>query len=491
MNRTFQFIFYTTLFLVTIPIHAQKLLNEHPIKFKPSFTTTPFSVIDSEQNTNLFFVTKNKVNTGNNESAVVHIKYDKDHTVTHHKTLARLPLEFQKMKISGYSLAADNTVNLYFSNHKKTMFFLKSIRPDGTTKQKEFDFKIKKEVFVQAINHQNKFYILTAPKSSQSLKIYEFVGDTYEEINYNLSREAFYNEKNKKEDLFGLFSNETIEILEDEVPSSIEITSKPFKLYPKGNELILTLDHRDSATRIIRLNLLNKSAVVTHIPISTLPFKNLDYLSSNSFIYKDRIYQLIASRELMVFTVKDIATKNILKEYSAQKDDEEITFKNSPIFQEGGMYDTGIRELAKTKQFLRKITASDVGIVAYEKEGLLHLNMGGFKKIQSGGAPMMMPGFGGMPVAGLGAVTMSINPLFYAYSSYNNTRSVFIKCLFDANTIEHLPGPVSDNVFDKIYYYAKYIEKKHLETIFRKDSFFVYGYYDKKRKYYRLFRFDK
>lgn len=458
---------------------SQELLNEHEISLNQAATNEPFSIVDLENNSHLFFITN---------AVITHLKYDSDYNLVLEKKYSRPPAPFKE--IVGYSIGEENSMHLYFSNKKIDKFYLKTLLPDGTTKNEEFEFKIKKEYFVQFLNHQNKFYVLTTPKGSSSINLYNFYGNSFTITSYDLSNERFYGIDNKSIQLSSLLFDKTIEIIEGAIPSAIEITSKPFKIYPKENEFILTLDHRDSATRVIRLNFRNGTHNVSHYTISTLNFQNLNYLKSNSFLFRNRVYQLISSRDRLVFTIKDGVTKKVLQEYTVQKDDEEITFKNSPIFQDGSMYSSGIRELNKTKQFLRKITNSNIGIAAFEKEGLIHLHLGGIREMNSGGAPMMMPGFGGIPIASAGVFTFSLNPTFYAFNSYQQTQSIYIKCLFDANNFEHLPGPVLPNTFDEITKYTDGLERVGLETVFKMNDFFIYGYYNKKNKLYRLLRFE-
>ncbi len=479
MNQPFRILLLLLTFLTFVSIRSQELLDEYTIQLEKSSTKAPFSVIDLNNNSYLFFV---------QASNITSIKYDSKNKLKSVGKFSRPPSAFNE--IIGYSLDNENGINLYFANKKKNKFFLKTLKSDGTSEEKEFDFKIKKEHFLQVVNYQNTFYVLTAPKMSSTLKIYKFDGATYTVVNHDFSSERFYDSNNKPIQLSYLFGDRDIEIIEDDVPSAIEITSSIFKIYPKGNEILITLDHRDNATRLIRLNLDDNSFSIDYHEIPTTAYKKLDYLKSNSFIYKDKIYQLVASRDLMIFTIKEEATKKLIKKYTATKDDPEITFKNTAIYQDGSLYSSGIRELVKTRQFLRKITNSSVGIVAYEKEDLLQLSLGGIKEMNTGsGLPMMIPG--GIPIVAAGAFTMSINPALYAFNSYSKTRSVYIKCLFDINTIEHMPGPVASNVFDDINEFADSLDRFSLETVFKKDDYFIYGFYHSKEKKYSLFRFEK
>ena len=74
--------------------------------------------------------------------------------------------------------------------------------------------------------------------------------------------------------------------------------------------------------------------------------------------------------------VLDFKTGNLIKNYTGYKNDS-ITFKNTPIIQEGGMHDN-YRELGKTKRFLKRIVKGNTGISARKVGNLFHVVMGGY-----------------------------------------------------------------------------------------------------------------
>jgi len=127
--------------------------------------------------------------------------------------------------------------------------------------------------------------------------------------------------------------------------------------------------------------------------------------------------------------------------------------------------------LEKTRQFLRKVSNSKRGIAAYRLENELQLTIGGVKKIATGGMPMMMPGFG-LPIGAIGAMTISVNPVFFTYGSYTRTKSTYINSLFDNEELTHIEGEVTPNVFERIGAYAEEIKPKY-ETVYKHGNDFV------------------
>jgi len=480
MKKTI-FLLLLSLPFLLFQLSAQEVITESKIEFTVRKPDAPIAVTDNAKHTNLFFISGN---------VIKHLKYDDNHKIILDKFYTKPPMPFQDL--AGYAVDEENKINMYFTNTKNNRYFVKTITASGDEEAaKEFDFKIKKERIIQTINYKNKFYVLTTPKFSSVLKLYKFKADNYDLNAYDLSGERFYKYKAELGELSRLFSERTVEIVEDNIPSAVDITSKAIKIYPKEDQLIITLDHRDSNTRVIYLNLNDNGFKVSNYQISITEFGKNDNITSNSFIYKDNIYQLSVSRKLLVMKTKDLATGKVLKEHSFNNEDEDILFANSPIFQDGGAYSTGTRELSKTRQFLRKMAKSNVGIVAFEKENVLQLSIGGVTQMAGGGVPIMMPGLGAVPIGAVGAFTVSLNPVFYAYDSYGNTRSVYIKCLFNESNMEHLPGPPADNVFDEVGAFADELRYVNSETVFKKDDYFVFGYYDKKAKIYSLLKFEK
>jgi hypothetical protein len=481
MTKTLFFPFTFILFFLSKPLIAQETLTTDKVDFSKFYVDSPFSLVDNNEQLHLFFMSKSKA---------THLIYDEKYQLKTANNYNQPPSPFKDLL--GYSLNGSSAINLYFSNPKSNRFLVRFIEEGEITIEKEFDFKIKKELFIKAINHQNNFYILTAVKATSILKLYKFDGDQYNIQTYDFSQKRFLDYKNEPIELSKLLKEvSVVPIVEEEVPSAIDITSKIVKIYPKKDHLILTFDHRDSGTRIMRLNLSNGESDFSYHSVATNLFTKASYnLSSNSFLYRNRIYQLIADRYLLVFTIKNLADGELIKEYSFNEDDIDIPIANSPIYQDGSLYSGKVRELDKTKQFLRKTSKSAVGVFAYEKEGLLQVQLGGVSEINTGGGGAVFGAFGGIPIATAGALTVTFNPAFFAYDSFSKTRSVFIKCLFDINTLEHLPGPTENTVFDNVADYADTLERIDLETVFRRDDYFIYGYYHKKNKTYSLLSFE-
>ena len=421
---------------------------------------------------------------------------DKEHLYSYlyNEELEKISEIKSKTLANKYKLFLGNSVsnltyNAYFSNTKKTKFGVYNFNfEDQTCKLDEITLKFVNEKFLQSVSFNNSFYVVTIVNKKSILKIYEFKNSTYKIHRVDLSKERFLNRKNTVVPLYNALQENlefNLEKVEQQNPNSIESASKISKLYTSNEGIVLTLDASTAFTQIIQLNLTNYSYTTENIK---KPFvhSNLGIKKTNSFIYDTNLFHLITTSKQLIFSVTDLVSKNLIKEYKLEKE-EVITFKNSNIIQEGGVY-KNYRELEKTKQFLRKISKGQIGIAIYKLNDKFQITLGGYKEMPSGGA-MGMPGFGAIPIAGFGAMTLAFNPTMFAYNAYKKNRSTYINCLFDAN-FNHLEGSIDENVFDNI---SKFTDKNeshiNAETIFKYKNDLIFGTSIKGTKDYRLLLF--
>ncbi|MCB0466421.1 MAG: hypothetical protein KDC78_12225, partial [Aequorivita sp.] len=372
----------------------------------------------------------------------------------------------------------------------------------NATLETEYGFKLNSEIYLQSHSYKDKFYILTVSRRSSKLNIYTFdhEGNFGKRI-FDFSDRFFGDRKNEKIQLDEFLTERvqyktegTVVKVEESNPNNISITSNVFKIYDRGNSFILTIDEGLLYTYIFEFKVPELTVDLKAIEKEKLP--NSKFLTaSNSYLFGDKIFQISGLSDTLVFTVKNLETKEVLKRIELSKD-EDINFKNSPILQEGTFMSTSDkRKLEKTSQFLRKITAEDIGVAVISTEDGYQITMGGNKKReQNGGGPMMMGGFGGgMPIGAvgtLGTVIVSFNTAFYAFNSYKSNKSTSIECLFDEN-FDHIKGAVPQNVFDKIKNYTMKNEHDRAINIFKMKNFYVYGSYNSDEDTYELIKFSE
>lgn len=370
----------------------------------------------------------------------------------------------------------------------------------GQSLQTEFGFKLSDEIYLHSHSYQDKFYILTVNKRSSILNVYTFHHTgKFEKKSFDFTENEFVNRKNKPKTLFHLLTEQgggnfraetSISKIQESNPNSIEITSNLSKFYDRESSFILTIDDGSLFTYLFEFKVSELSVELRKIE-NIKEIGDEEFTTNNSYLFEDKIFQIGGNKTIMILTVKDLETQKELKRLALSKD-EEISFKNGPILQEGTSFlPEGKRELERTSQFLRKITSENIGVAVIATKNGYQITMGGNKKMNPvNSGPMGMGGFGGgAPMGNSGAVA-PFNPVFFAYDSYKANKSTRIECLFDTD-FQHIEGDIPQNVFDKIRDYTAQNPNAKAENIFRIKDFFVYGNYNPIGNTYGLFKFSE
>jgi len=408
-------------------------------------------------------------------------------------------------KLLGHSIN-DNDYCLFFSNNKKNQFYTQSINISEKSSQSQtLSLKLKKEKYLEAISYKGRFYLLTVKKFSSILKIYEFMGSRLiAEKELDFSQHKFSNEDYP--DLYSTLSQSatltqqklSITKIDTENPIPLEIAAQKSKLYLKGNDIYLTIDNSLRNTKIVKINLDSYEYSFKEIDQAQLDCGDALNVVSNSFLLEDKLFQVKSCKSGLLMRISDIKTHQVISEYSVNKN-EEIQFKNGSIRQEGGtnIYTQGTdKELDKTKQILRKISNSKIGVSAYQRNNNLTVTIGGYKEVQqaTGGGMTFTPGSSiSTPYGNVSTpATYSYNPTMFGYGSYKNTRAIYFKSILDSSKFEHIEeAKVTKTAYDKIKDFEESIMTSiSNETLFRFDKSYIFGYYSRVRKTYTLSKFS-
>ncbi|MEL6485323.1 MAG: hypothetical protein AAFP96_10810, partial [Bacteroidota bacterium] len=345
-----------------------------------------------------------------------------------HKQLGKfasegLPNKYKE--IIGYTLQ-DNKIRLFLKDSKgKTFGSILFDFDTQSTVETVYPFKLKNEFYVEGYHYGNTFYLLTIGKNSSLLNFHIFEeGQAYEKKTMDFSKELFTDANGVRRNMsylmgFGNLSAGGVNINKIDIssPNSIEIASAPVKLYPTENGFSLTMEQK-LATYHLDIAL---ATFTYELGIFGQPGLAGAALKTNSFVFDGKLFQIATNRDNMGMVATDLASKETIKKITLSKE-EAIAFKNTPIIQEGGAY-SNYREMEKTAKFLRKISQGDVGISVYRLFDDYVITLGSTKEVATGGgfAPI---GFGAIPVAAGGAVTVTFNPPFYANGGYGSTKAV-------------------------------------------------------------------
>lgn len=385
----------------------------------------------------------------------------------------------------GSSINKNKVYRVFISNtNKSKIASIKFSFSDKKTSLNEFSLS-ENEIIIQTITHLNRFYLLTTSNLGRKLFLYSFDDDgnpIKNEIDVNdiLLYNRYDDVEKISESL--LFAN-PIEKFEKDTPNSIESVSEKIKMYHKGDSLLISFDYNKKRTQIISIDIPTLKATKKDYK---KPLQNLkDRLKkTNSFLYENNLFVIAATKEVFSMLVLDFKTGEIIKEF-AFSNTEEINFKNTPIIQEGGVYED-YRELEKTKQFLRKITANEIGLSIIKSNNNYQITIGGYTE-KNMSYPPVMGTFIGSTVVGTDGASFFYNPTNFAFSSFNTTKSIRIECIFDANLQPIKNIDIPENVFDKIN--NSNTNNNSINTVFKYKSFYIKGDYNETNKVYSLVKY--
>ncbi|WP_350284498.1 hypothetical protein [uncultured Croceitalea sp.] len=465
-------------------LFVQSLLSQNELASVKDFLDKKFGYVDE------VIPIKNK-NTG--ELAVFFTEGKTTHAFlfdNSFKKIDSLSGEDKRRKykqVIGGGTGADRNYIIYFSNPSRTKFA--SIDFSFKTKEArfhEFDFELDNERLLQTVHIDDSFYILTIEKKSSVLHTYKFK-EHNAPINsmIDLSAESFLDDEDEETTLYDLLTTSSgiynlgksvnIVKINIENPTTLEIAAQPTKFYETENGFLISFDQNKQFTQLVELDLINSTYNMNRLQ-KPLAIVSPDKKRTNSFVHDKTVYTIAVVENLIYLQCLNLETGELINEHSVDPQGQ-ITLKNTPVVQTGGDF-SSTRELKKVSKVFRKINLGEVGISVFKAHDIFEVAYGGIHETKSNPA-MFFPGFA-IPIAASGGLALSlfINPAFFAFESYSNTKAVKIEAIFDA-TFEHLNGDIPLNAFDKIKNFAaKEKVLRNGRTVFRFNGNYIFGYYD-------------
>lgn len=427
-------IFLLVCLLQTVSAQETLFTFQNDLKTSSSFIKDVIPIVNKETGEIAFFVADAK--------NVYGYQIDENFTITGKITSKEKERKYKVL--IGSSASKNNSYRVFLTNKSQNKFTsIQFSFKDGLTTSKEFTIGAK-ETFIQTANFNNQFYLISGNKETNKLFIYAFDDEGNPQRNsVDISGLRFIDYNAKRINLLTLLiKKENIKKFEENTPNSIELTSEQRKMYIRNGSILFSLDHHKMFTQVLQVDLNSFKALSFQF---RKPALGKRARRTNSYLNGNNLFTIAVTKENFSVEILDFETGNLIKEYGASKNDS-ITFKNTPIIQEGGLY-KGYRELGKTKRFLKRIATGNTGISVRKVNDNYHVIIGGYieQKMNPG---MMMP-MGGIPIASFGAATVFFNPTQIAFNSFSNNKSTRIESLFDAN-FNHVKGEIKKNAFDKM-----------------------------------------
>lgn len=475
-----RFLFLILLAIQTLTVFSQEIASELPVNCDKK--TDVFQIVEEKKNQALVFYTDKKKITA--------LRLDSTLNILDSIKVSRNPEELNNLL--GYSINGNN-YSILWSGSKSKNIAIQSFdfeKKETIVKHTTLDFENEKVFKKLTVN--GVFYMLTIVKASNIINLYKFENDSFTKKTIDLSEKRFLGYENRFNLLYSIISENRLsdpafsfELISNETPPSLVLSSSKRKIYSQENQIVLTLDVCKLYSQIIRINLNDFSAQCQFIAQPKIEDADYPTGDSNSFLLNDKIIQMRSKSGILLLKFKNQNGEE-LKSYEL-KANEEIPFKNSDIIQENGSVNN-VRILDKSNQLIRKIDNLNPSISSYLLGDKIYLTLGGVSPPQNNNAMMyggMLGGFTGALIA----VALTSNYSMNNLNSYNNRKVVYINCVFDTD-FNHINTEMQKLAFDKVRFLAE--EKKSYlgQTVFKMNNALYFGGYNPAKKKYLFYRFN-
>lgn len=458
-----QIFLFLSLFLNTV-LFSQTVLTSYPINSKNKTGLT--EVLNAENTVThdvfAFLATSDSLSILKYNSAL----FLKEKIITSRRYV-------EDKSLIGYSFSEDGNPTLYwFSAVEKSIVLIKYYLQNNTNRALKFPIPLDEKSLLTYYQKNNNFYLLMTDRTKQAITAYIFKNGMVEEKFLDFSPFIFRDRKTQQKPFNLILAENPIEKMDSgEYNPLYKVTAKS-KLYTLPNRLILTLDQSLRKTQLFDINLEN-----LEIKEKTFlqPTSEKNPKRSNSFYHENKLYQISANSEQLLFDIKDYESGESIKRFSVSKKDT-IQFKNSPLLMQ--INDRRPKELKNTGKFLQELASTDIGVSVFKNKQNLFLTLGG---------------------TGVDSKVVSLNAFnmmddFYAdfpspnYYNLDTNYSVFFESVWtkklEPTTQNHEPLAA-----DKIYNFIANRKEVFLPNILKLSDYSILGYYDLNSKEYILRKF--
>ena len=417
------------------------------------------------------------------------VRFDKDFNVIDSLITEKPSKEYSD--IAGYSISGNKYYAYWSSSNGKELMAQCYDFDSKNVSSTQISIALEKEKIIKKITVNNIFYIVSIIKKTGILNFYVMKDGKLEMKSVDLSSKRFLNRGDQTITLWDLISSSTsfeppysFQTISTETPPSLALSANKHKVYVLDNKLLFTLDDNCRFTQTITVDLNDFTATTKMFMQPVFGGGDVYSYDSNSFLLNDKLIQTKNSSDFMKITIKDMEDRQI-KEFLINN--QEISFKNSDIYQENGNAKSQ-RILDKSSQLIRKINGNNPAISLYENNQKIYMIIGGVSNMQQNNAMM----FGGMyGVTGvLIGMALSSNYSINNLNSYSGRKVVYINCLFDKD-FNHLEGEVKKTAFDEVRIFSESKTYLIAPVLFKLNSNLYYAGYDYRAGNYTFYKFKE
>lgn len=378
----------------------------------------------------------------------------------------------ENRSLIGHSIGDDGNPILYWAtDNLRNIRIVKYYLETKTTKALNFDLPPSNEYIITSFQKSNNFYMLSKETNQQHLLLYEFNNGKAEVKMFDLSGIQFQNERGQNLAFSTVIRYYPIEKMDHESFNSLDKTTNKTKMYVLDGHILLTFDYSSKKTQVLDLNLTTVDVIEKNFnqPVTKKVSK-----TSNSFFYENKLFQINAGKEELLFDIKDFNSGRTLKSVAVSKNDT-IPFKNSPLFAQ--ISEKKPQEIKTTAKFLKQLSALNTGISVLKNKENIFLSLGGFAEYEVSNFSYGQTNFFGDFDNGFGG-----------YSEYRS-KMVYFDAMLNSD-LEFVNSKQSEPLaMDNIFYYLSINKNITLQNILKLKDYYILGYYDPVSKQYIMRKF--
>ncbi|MEZ4816679.1 MAG: hypothetical protein R2776_01735 [Flavobacteriaceae bacterium] len=439
----------------------------------------PLSSTDSDKFCLFFIDSKNTIN----------YLFDKEGSI-----ISSYTSEIKKNTYENFlgNIFLEDSVIIFFSNNNKSKLSASSFNfNEKTTEHFEIDLQLKEERFLFQFEKNNHIYFITIKEKDSNFKIYSIdaKGSIIQKEIKNPSLE-YRDTKNNTVPLFDFLKdrvnvNDDFEIpfIQGSIPPTLNITRHLMKAYPTEEGCTLVVDKSKNITYTFEFNIKDNTVNVKRFLAPFVP-EGLAYGQSNSFLFKDNLFQISTNSKTMSFSIKNLETEKELKQYTITKENffETFNLKVSKAI-------TSKQAEKETAKLLKMINTYSIGISAKEiEQNTIQIDFGShianYVTPEEAGLRSALMSFG--LAGGLMYALLSNNTTpNSAFLQYNKNAIIELNALLN-DDLEFMEGKKKIGVFENIRLQEEKFAKNILEGVFKMNHKYYYVLYNQKENYLKI-----
>ena len=460
--------FICFLLLCQCAVGQVKLSSHHLSLKKPGDQQQILSALNSQTGEMTIFAT--------DKEQVYSHKYNSALFLTDSLHMPRPEKSYTHM--AGYSIAEEGYPELYWaSDDLKQIMVTRYVYQNGLTSNQTFALAFEKEWALATFSTNNTFYILTKLGSQEKLKLYSFKEGEMQTQVLDFSAYSFTDKHGTVKKLGVVLDDYPIQLIDVKLMNPLFLATPSSKLYIDDKKITFTLDQNQDFTQLFEIDL------------DTYAFAAKKYLhdataskpaAANSYLLQDKLFQIQRTGNTIAVSSKQVQSGNLIGRNTLPEQDE-ITFKNSPLFIQTG--NQRPRELKNTKKYISRLKNIDIGITAYRTPESTMLTIGGVGYVQTAGNTILSV------TAGIG-ITLAAGGDFSAIEALESQQpqSVYFESLFD-DEFKHLNIQQSTLAADHVSQFTFENPDITHQTLFAYKDYMILGYYDGDAKQYVMRKF--